>query len=123
MSATKPVRPASGTAPTPQRRRAWLSLLLFPVTFVAAFVVGEGLVTLLGYSVGGESPPVGVMLAAAIPALAVFSVPAALATYFARRAALAGEPHAWMPAYVGLGVAGVFVLQNVLAFLLVILFG
>ena len=118
MSATHPVRPAPGKAPAPQRRSAWLSLLLFPVSLVGAFVVGEGLLALLGHPVGGESAPVGVILASAIPALAVFAVPAALATSFAQRAARAGEPHAWLPAYVGLAVAGVFILQNVLAFLL-----
>lgn len=100
-------------------RRAWLSLLLYPLTFVAAFVVGEGLVTLLGHSPDdGSRPPLGVLVVAGVPALVVFCLPALLASYFGRRAVRAGRPAGRIPTWVGIGVAVLFVLQNLLAYLL-----
>ena len=71
-------------------RRAWLSLLLYPLAFVAAFVVGEGLVALYGYEPNGDDlVPLWVALAAGVPALGVFSVPAAVAWL----SALPAGPH------------------------------
>lgn len=77
-------------------RRAWLSLLLYPVSFVGAFLVAEGLAALLGYPVGEDgTTPFWVVLAAS------GSGPAG--------AALA-------PAVVGAAIAVTFILQNVLAY-------
>ena len=57
-------------------RRAWWSLALFPVTFVAAFGVGEGLASLLGHPTGSsDDAPVWLMLAAGVPALRSSSCP------------------------------------------------
>ena len=98
-------------------RRAWLSLLLFPVSFVGAFVVGEGLVGLFGFPSGGdETPPLWVVLAASGPALLVFVVPGLLAVYFGRRAMSLGRQAALAPAVVGATIAVGFVGLNVLAF-------
>ncbi len=105
------------TGPRLLRTRAWLSLLLYPLTFAAAFAVGEGLADLFGYPAGGtETPPVPVLLAATVPALVVFALPAAVATYFSRRAARNGEPAAWWPAFVAIAIAVNFVVVNVVAY-------
>ena len=111
-----PVGQAAGSV---DYRRAWWSLLLFPVSLVAAFVVGEGLLALLGHSADETgTPPPGVVVAAGLPALAVFSLPAVLATYFGRRAVRAGRPSGRIPMWIGIGVAVLFVLQNLLAYVL-----
>ena len=100
------------------RARSWWSLALLPVAFVAAFVVGEGLFALYGYEVHGEqAPPWWAVAGAALPALAVFAVPMALALHFGRRALLAGDEGAKLPMAIGVAVTAVFVLQNTLAFL------
>lgn len=99
-------------------RRAWLSLLLYPLSFVTAFAVGEGLVALMGYpSAGTENPPWSVVLLAGVPALVVFVLPGLLALKFGRRAARAGAESAMVPAVLGILVALAFVGLNLLAFL------
>lgn len=99
-------------------RRAWLSLLLYPLSFVAAFVVGEGLAALMGYpSSGSESPPWFVPLLAGVPALLVFVTPGLLSLQYGRRAARAGADGAMLPAVLGVLVALGFVGLNLLAFL------
>lgn len=72
-------------------RRAWWSLLLFLVSFVAAFVVGEGLVTLYGYDSADTDLPWWVPLAAGLPACLVFAAPLLLTWWLARRAGPAGR--------------------------------
>lgn len=100
------------------RARSWWSLALIPVAFVAAFVVGEGLLALYGYEAHGEPAPPGWAIAgAALPALAVFAVPMVLALRFGRRALLAGDEGAKLPMAIGVAVTTVFVLQNTLAYL------
>jgi hypothetical protein len=99
-------------------RRAWLSLLLYPLSFVAAFAVGEGLAALMGYPSGGsESPPWFVPLLAGVPALIVFALPGLLSLTFGRRAARGGAESAMLPALIGVFVALAFVGLNLLAFL------
>lgn len=96
---------------------AWLSLLLYPVSFVGAFLVGEGLAALLGYPVGEDgTTPFWVVLAAAGPALLVLAVPGILAVLFGRRAMRLGRRAALAPAVVGAAIAVTFILQNVLAY-------
>lgn len=104
--------------------RAWASLLLYPFALAAAFGVGEGLASLLGYPAGGdEQAPVWVMLAASVPALAVFALPAVLAVVFARRAARAGNPRGRTPMVVALVVAGTFIALNVVSGVLTLVVG
>jgi len=107
----RPIDPASRWV-----RRAWLSLLLFPVSLLAAFVVGEGLFALLG-GTQGEKPPFWIALVGAGPALVVFALPAILALWFGRRATREGNPRGYTPALVGAVLVGLFVLQNALAYL------
>ncbi|MGZ8737082.1 MAG: hypothetical protein ACXWW7_07955 [Nocardioides sp.] len=99
-------------------RRAWLSLLLYPLSFAAAFLVGEGLAAAMGYPSGGaESPPWFVVLLAGLPALTVFAIPGLLSLKFGRRAAQAGADSAMVPAVIGILVALAFFGLNLLAFL------
>lgn len=97
-------------------RRAWWSLVGFVASFALAFLIGEGLVSALGYPVGGpEQAPVWVALVATVPALVVFCVPAAFAVYFGTRARRLGDDRAVVPMAVGLVVAAGFVAMNVLS--------
>ena len=99
-------------------RLAWLSLLLYPLSFAAAFLVGEGLAAAMGYPSGGaENPPWLVVLLAGVPALVVFVVPGLLSLKFGRRAAREGAESAMVPAVIGILVALAFVGLNLLAFL------
>ena len=111
------VDPATRTRPdTPDLRRAWLSLLGYPLSFLAAFGVGEGLASLFGYPPGQDArPPVWVMLAAVVPALVVFAVPGILAWVFGRRAVAAGDRRGNVPALIGVAIAVGFGLLNALA--------
>ncbi|MFM6851272.1 MAG: hypothetical protein ACKOVB_19450 [Terrabacter sp.] len=109
-------RPApSATAPT---RRAWLSLLGFVPSFGLAFLVGEGLVSAMGYEVGGDRPPWSVAIAATVPALVVFVLPAVAAVLFGRQALRLGDRRARVPMAIAVAFASAFVLLNALAPLL-----
>lgn len=98
-------------------RNAWLSVLLLPLAFGLAFLVGEGLIGLLGYRVGDAagSAPLWAVLVATIPALLVFCVPAVVAAWFARRAAAHGDRRGWVPAALLAVLALAFIMVNVLA--------
>lgn len=105
-------------------RRAWISLVLYPVAFVAAFVVGEGLLSSFGYSSGSEeSPPFWAVLAAGGPALVVLAVPGALAVWFGRRAMRLGNRSGFTAAVVGATIAVAFVGLNLLSYLAQLIFG
>jgi hypothetical protein len=61
---------ARGAPATGKRllRFAWISVALIPVAFVAAMLIGEGLISLQGNESGADQfPPFGVTLLAAIP--------------------------------------------------------
>lgn len=107
--------PATPSPADPARAdvlRAWLCLLLLPVAFFGAFVVGEGIIGLLGYPVGGDQPPYLLGMVATIPALVVFAIPALVATHYARRAARAGTRTGWIPAGILLALTLAFVVLN-----------
>lgn len=108
--------PSAPAAPTgaPWVRRAWLSLLLFVVSFVAAFVVGEGLASAYGYPSGEEDVPAWVAAAAGLPACAVFAAPTLVTWLLARRAARQGDPSGRVPLLVAVGIALLFLAQNLL---------
>lgn len=99
-------------------RNAWLSVLLLPVAFGLAFLIGEGLISALGYPVGEtavDDPPLWAILVATVPALLVFCVPAAVSSWFARRAALRGDRRGWVPAGLLIAAAVLFIGMNVAA--------
>jgi Na+/melibiose symporter-like transporter len=122
---TTQVRPRSDNGSVPAAtltRRAWWSLVGFVPSFFLAFLVGEGLVSALGYPVGGEEQaPWWVALVATVPALVVFAVPAVLAVWFGRRAVRLGDVRARVPMTVAVVVAGGFVLLNGFSALILVL--
>lgn len=115
MSTTSTRHPDDG--PGRDVRYAWLSVLLLPLAFGLAFLVGEGLIGLLGYPVGGADidAPLWAILVATIPALLVFCVPAVVSAWFARRAASRGDRRGWVPAVLLGIIALAFIAMNVLA--------
>lgn len=99
-------------------RRAWWALLGFVPSFGLAFLVGEGLASAMGYSVGDARPSWPVVLAAVVPALVVFVLPAVAAVHFGRQALALGDHRARVPMTIAVVVAVGFVLTNALAPLL-----
>ncbi|GGO86375.1 hypothetical protein GCM10011584_08530 [Nocardioides phosphati] len=95
----------------PDVRRAWWSLAAFIPSFVAASVAGEGLLAALGHS-GDETVPPGVALAAGLPAILVFALPALLVGFLGRRAIRGGHPEGRTPVLVAVSLAGVFLALN-----------
>jgi hypothetical protein len=76
-----PAEPASMIGPSKHAdrdpRRAWVAVALLPVALVLAMVVGEGLISVLGYQSGSQEPvPVGPALLAGVPALLILIAPA-----------------------------------------------
>jgi hypothetical protein len=109
---------AAGKVHDPRRDAwsAWLSLLLYPVSLVAAFLVGEGLATWLFGWPDENDPALWEVLVSSVPALAVFALPAVVAWHFGMRAALHGARSGRVAALVAVAVAVMFVIQNVLAY-------
>lgn len=102
--------------------RAWVSLVFYPLSFVTAFVVGEGLLSWYGYS-DTQPTPFWIAIAAAGPALVVFSVPGILAVRFGRQAVRQGNPDGQTPATVGAVIAIAMVSLNVLSGIAQAVFG
>jgi cytochrome c biogenesis factor len=94
-------------------RRAFLSLLLFVVSFVASFLVGEGLLSLL--AADPEDPTGWQVLASGVPALLVFALPVLVVRAFARRAVRLGRPDARSAVLVTALVALAFASVNLLS--------
>ena len=93
-------------------RRAWWSLLLYPVAAVAAFVIGEGLFSWLDDGVGDA--PFWVAPVSAIPALLVLVIPGVLVVVEGRMAIRLGRAEAKMPAVIGGAIAFAVVAQTIL---------
>jgi hypothetical protein len=91
-------------------------------SFVLAFIVGEGLISALGYPSGGDAQaPWWAAVIAVIPALLVFVVPAGLSLYFGRRALRLGDDRARAPMIVAVAIAGGFVVLNGISGLAILL--
>ena len=105
-------RPAADRA----YRWAWAAVVLYPVSFVAAFVIGEGILARL---VGTGRDPAGwEVVVAATPALLVFVLPGVLAVREGRRAIRLGRRDGNVPAIVGAAIGGAFVAANVGSYVL-----
>jgi len=102
--------------------RAWLSLAFYPLSFVVAFVVGQGLLSWYGYS-KELIVPVWIAAAAAGPALIVFSMPGVLAVRFGRQAMQRGNHRGHAPALAGAAIALGMIALNVLSGIAQIFFG
>lgn len=94
-------------------RNAWLAVLLLPLAVAGAFLVGEGLIAALGWPGDDARPPVWAILTATLPTLAVFAVPALASSWFARRAAGAGDRRGWLPAGLLIAATVLFVATNI----------
>lgn len=101
-------------------RRAWWSLALYPVTFVAAFVIGGGLTTLLTDDV--RDAAFWEVLVAGTPALLVFVIPGILAVVQGRKAMRLGRKDGMVPAIVGAAIGLGFVGVNVLSYVIQMVF-
>lgn len=112
------LRVGPSTPATRDLCRAWVAVALLPVAFVVAMIVGEGLITILGFESGAEDPPpVGPALLAGIPALLILIAPGIAAVFYGRCACRADRRNANVPAWIG-GLAVVLVVAlNVPAFL------
>lgn len=102
-------------------RRAWWSLALYPVSFVAAFVIGEGLYAVFARDQG--SAAWWEILLAAVPAILVFVIPGILAWTMGRRAVRLGRSDGNGPAAVGAAIAVGFVALNLLSGVLQLILG
>ncbi|MCE1174987.1 MAG: hypothetical protein LWW77_10325 [Propionibacteriales bacterium] len=92
---------------------AWLSSLGLIPAFFAAFLVGEGLISLLGYEVGGSvRPPLPAALLATVPALLVFALPLWPVVHFARRALAGGARSVLIPVILTAVAVLAFTLMN-----------
>ncbi len=100
-------------------RRAWWSLALYPITFVAAFVVGEGLFSWLD---NGDDNPFWVPLVSATPAVLIFIVPGALSVLQGRKAMRLGRGGGKTPAIIGAAIGAGFVLLNLMSYLTMTVF-
>ena len=102
-------------------RRAWWSLVLYPVSFAAAFAIGEGLYSALTNDQGDAA--VWQVLVAGTPALLVLVIPGVLAAIQGRRAMELGRSDGKLPALIGAVIAILFVAPNILSFAAFLLFG
>jgi hypothetical protein len=102
---------------------AWLSLLLYPLSFGAAFLIGEGLATWLFDWPNGANPAPWKIVAAGVPAVIVFALPVVPAWYFGMRAHRNGSHSGRVAGWVAVAIAAAFVVQNGLGFLVGFLFG
>lgn len=106
---------SSHSTATRDYHRAWWSVALFPVGLVAAFVVGEGILSALG---ADPASPTGLqVLMAGTPALALAALPGLAAFGFGRRAVRGGRAQAQVPMLLGgVGALG-FVALNLVSYL------
>ena len=95
-------------------RRAWWSLALYPVSLVAAFVIGEGLYSWLGRE---DDAAAWAVVVAAAPALIVFALPGFAAVMLGRQAMRLGRPDGRIPAIIGAAIAVGFAGLNLLSYL------
>ncbi len=116
------ILPPQRTSTEPPRRDdrdvrlAWVCVAASPVAFVVAFVVGEGTSTVLGYD-GTGIAPWWILVVTLVLALAVFCVPAALATWFWRRGLARGDDRGKLPAVMLITLSAGFLAMNLLALL------
>lgn len=97
-------------------RLAWVCVVASPLAVAVAFVVGEGTSTMLGYD-GTGIPPWWILTVTLVLTLAVFFVPAALATRFWLRAQARDDDRAKVPAVILITISAGFLAVNLLALL------
>ncbi len=105
-----PTEPPATTPPDQSRAPgalgwAWAAVALIPVFFFIAIGVGEGVISLLGYTAGEVNNPIWATLVSDLAAIAVVLLPCLAAVIFGRRAYKAGNRRGLLPAVLGM-VAG-----------------
>lgn len=113
--------PVRRTSADRNLRYAWISVGLMVVGFVAAQLIGQGLMSMQGYD-ADESAPLGAIALAVIPAMVVMLLPAAAAVWFGLRARHQGRDSGLVPALLG-GLLGAGQLALNLLGLLALLLG
>ncbi|HSP76360.1 MAG TPA: hypothetical protein VLO31_09130 [Cryobacterium sp.] len=98
---------------------AWISVALLPVSFLAAMVLGDALLSLQGYQSGGDEPiPLEVIALAGVPAFLVLIAPAIPAMAFGFRARRLGVLSGTWPAVIGAAALVFGLVTNALPLLL-----
>lgn len=105
-----------------QGTRAWLTLLLLPVSFVVAMVAGEGIASLVVKS-ETETAPIWLMIVVLVVAVAIFALPLIFTARYSKRGVVAGESGARLPLIMGLIVVGAFALLNIVSGVMILIFG
>ena len=83
-------------------RKAWISVVLVPIGYAVAMLLGEAAIGLLGYAVGGDRvAPTWVNVMIAVPVILTGILAGALATIFGLRARRAGMARGLVPAVIG----------------------
>ena len=108
-------------AATRAYRRAWWCLALYPVSFVAAFVIGEGLLSALTDDTADAA--FWQVLLAGTPALVVFALPGLISVGQGRRAVRLGRDDGKVPAIVGATIGLAFVGLNIASYLIGLVVG
>jgi hypothetical protein len=99
-----PVRDASGSgSPT---ARAWISVAVIPVFFVAAAILVSILYAVFGYTPENAAAPLWVDLVVAVAAVVVLLVPCVAAVLYGGRANRLGDRRGLIPFGIG-AIAGV----------------
>lgn len=119
---THPVDPTPASRDDRDVRFTWACLWSAPVAFVLAFVVGEGIASVMSVE-EGTTPPVWVAALVLMLAMALFAAPTVLAWRFANRARARGDDRGRVPAIVLTVIAVAFVGVNLLSGVLALVFG
>jgi hypothetical protein len=83
-------------------RRAWIGVLLVPVGFAVAMLLGEWAIGLLGYPSGGDKvAPLGTAALVGVPAILIAVSPAVAASVYGMRARREDLPRGRVPAILG----------------------
>jgi hypothetical protein len=93
MTGPAPTAPAARS----DTRNAWLAAVLIPGALLAMFLVGDGLLSFLGYPGGVLGAPLWAVVVAYVPVLVLVSVPVHVSAFYARRAAERGDVRGWVP--------------------------
>jgi hypothetical protein len=100
-----PAREPGPTASSPGRRDlrwAWICVVLVPIGFAAAMLIGEWAMNLVGYPSGGDKvAPLWVAALVALPATLIGVFPGVAAAVLGTRARRAGLRRGIVPAVIG----------------------
>jgi hypothetical protein len=92
----------TGQAARRDLRKAWICVVLVPIGFVVAMLLGEGTLDLLGYPAGGDRvPAMWVEGMIGIPVTMIGILPGASAAVFGMRARRGGLGRGLVPAIIG----------------------